>query len=97
MLDEKLTHAAWKSKPSWHVVSMNDHTLSPAMEEDGAKRSGGVAIKLPTCHVAMLQEPEKVADVITEAAKSSLKAATKPKSNGPNEPVAMHSPHYLLT
>ena len=73
MFDEKLTHAAWKSKPSWHVISMNDRTLSPAMEEDEAKRSGGVAIKLPTCHVAMLQEPEKVADVITDAAKGALK------------------------
>src|SRR5262245_12645044 len=71
MFDEKLTHAAWKSKPSWHVISTKDHTLSPAMEEDGAKRSGGVAVKLPTCHVAMLQEPEKVADVIIEAAKGA--------------------------
>src|ERR1700744_2186682 len=44
MFDEKLTHAAWKSKPSWHVISMNDRTLSPAMEEDAAKRSGGVAV-----------------------------------------------------
>jgi pimeloyl-ACP methyl ester carboxylesterase len=76
MFDEKLTHAAWKSKPSWHVISMNDRTLSPAMEEDAAKRSGGVAVKLPTCHVAMLQEPQKVADVITEAAKGATKAAT---------------------
>jgi pimeloyl-ACP methyl ester carboxylesterase len=76
MFDEKLTHAAWKSKPSWHVISMNDRTLSPAMEEDAAKRSGGVAVKLPTCHVAMLQEPEKVADVITEAAKGAAKNAT---------------------
>jgi pimeloyl-ACP methyl ester carboxylesterase len=71
MFDEKLTHAAWKSKPSWHVISTKDHTLSPAMEEDGAKRSNGVAVRLPTCHVAMLQEPEKVADVITEAAKGA--------------------------
>jgi pimeloyl-ACP methyl ester carboxylesterase len=78
MFDEKLTHAAWKSKLSWHVISMNDRTLSPAMEEDDAKRAGGIAVKLPTCHVAMLQEPEKVADVITDAAKGSLKAATKP-------------------
>jgi pimeloyl-ACP methyl ester carboxylesterase len=76
MFDEKLTHAAWKSKPSWHVISMNDRTLSPAMEEDAAKRSGGVAVRLRTCHVAMLQEPEKVADVITEAAKGAAKAAT---------------------
>ena len=73
MFDEKLTHAAWKSKPSWHVISMNDRTLSPAMEEDEAKRSGGVAVRLPTCHVAMLQEPEKVADVITQAADNALK------------------------
>jgi pimeloyl-ACP methyl ester carboxylesterase len=75
MFDEKLDHAAWKSKPSWHVISLNDHTLSPSMEEDGAKRSRGVAVRLPTCHVAMLQEPEKVADVITEAAKKSAGAA----------------------
>jgi pimeloyl-ACP methyl ester carboxylesterase len=79
MFDEKLTHAAWKSKPSWHVISTKDHTLSPAMEEDGAKRSGGVAVRLPTCHVAMLQEPEKVADVITEAAKgAAAKAMARP-------------------
>jgi pimeloyl-ACP methyl ester carboxylesterase len=76
MFDEKTTHAAWKSKPSWHVISMNDHTLSPAMEEAGAKKAGGTAIPLPTCHVAMLQEPEKVADVITEAAQGAAKAGT---------------------
>ena len=77
MLDEKLTHAAWKSKPSWHVIATKDRTLSPAMEEAGAKKAGGVAIAIPTCHVAMLQEPQKVADLITEAAKKSAKAAAK--------------------
>jgi hypothetical protein len=82
MFDEKLTHAAWKSKPSWHVISLNDRTLSPAMEEDAAKRSGGVAVKLPTCHVAMLQEPEKVADVITEAAKEALAKTKTSASSG---------------
>src|SRR6516164_433146 len=67
MFDEKLTHAAWKTKPSWHVIATKDHTLSPAMEEAGAKKAGGKAVSLPTCHVAMLQEPQPVADVITEA------------------------------
>jgi pimeloyl-ACP methyl ester carboxylesterase len=75
MFDEKLTHAAWKSKPSWHVIATKDHTLSPAMEEAGAKKANGVAISVPTCHVAMLQEPQKVADLITEAAKGAAKAA----------------------
>jgi len=75
MFDEKLTHAAWKSKPSWHVIATEDHTLSPAMEDAGAKKAGGIAISIPTCHVAMLQEPQKVADLIAEAAKGSANAA----------------------
>jgi hypothetical protein len=45
------------------------------MEEAGAKKAGGVAMSLSTCHVAMLQEPHKVADLITEAAKGSVKVA----------------------
>src|SRR5262245_57956430 len=73
MFDEKLTHAAWKSKPSWHVIATQDHTLNPAMEEAGAKKARGKAISLPTCHVAMLQEPQKIADVINEAAKDAFK------------------------
>jgi pimeloyl-ACP methyl ester carboxylesterase len=76
MFDEKLMHAAWKSKPSWHVIATKDHTLSPAMEEAGAKKADGVAISIPTCHVAMLQEPQKVAELIMEAAKGAAKAAT---------------------
>ena len=77
MLDEKLTRAAWKSKPSWHMIATKDRTLSPAMEEAGAKKAGGVAISIPTCHVAMLQEPQQVADLIMEAAKKSVRAAAK--------------------
>lgn len=73
MFDEKLTHAAWKTRPSWHVIATQDRMLPPAMELEGAKKTGGKAISLPTCHVAMLQEPEKVADLITDAAKNALK------------------------
>ena len=77
MFDEKLTHAAWKSKPSWHVIATKDRTLSPAMEAAGAKKAGGDTISIPTCHDAMLQEPQKVADLITEAATKSAMAASK--------------------
>jgi pimeloyl-ACP methyl ester carboxylesterase len=73
MLDDKLTRAAWKSKPSWHVIATKDRTLSPAMERAGAEKARGKSIELPTCHVAMLQEPEKVVDLIAEAAREALK------------------------
>jgi pimeloyl-ACP methyl ester carboxylesterase len=72
MFDEKVTVASWKSKPSWHIISSQDRMLPPAMEEAGAKKTHGKAVVLQTCHVAMLQEPEKVADVIDEAATHAL-------------------------
>src|SRR5262249_17647474 len=73
MFDEKLTHAALKSKPSWHVIASKNRTLTPQMETAGAEKAGGKSVTLPTCHVAMLQEPERVADLITEAAQKALK------------------------
>ena len=72
MFDEKLTVAAWKTKPSWVVISANDRMLPPAMETASAKSMGATATTLPTCHLAMLEQPEKVAAVIDEAAKSAL-------------------------
>jgi pimeloyl-ACP methyl ester carboxylesterase len=73
MFGEKLTVAAWKDKPSWVVVSLNDRMLQPAMEEDSARRLGAHVTKLPTCHLAMLEAPEKVAAVIEDAANGSTK------------------------
>src|SRR5580693_8809425 len=72
MFAEKLTTAAWKTKPSWVVISADDRMLPPAMEEASAKRMGAVATTLPTCHLAMLEEPAKVAAVVEDAANNSL-------------------------
>jgi len=68
MFDEKLTIAAWKAKPSWHIIATDDRMLPPAMEEAGAKKANGTAVRVPACHLVMLQEPERVADVIDDAA-----------------------------
>ena len=72
MFDEKVTAAAWKTRPSWHVIATEDRMLPTAMEEAGAKKSNGKAVRLPVCHVAMLQEPVKIADVIDDAAQHAL-------------------------
>jgi pimeloyl-ACP methyl ester carboxylesterase len=75
MFAEKLTVAAWKTKPAWVVISKNDQMLPPAMEESAAKKMGATAIALSTCHLAMLEQPDKVAAVIADAATKSLQAA----------------------
>ena len=73
MFDEKLTVAAWKTKPTWVVISADDRMLPPAMETANAKTMGAAATTLQTCHLAMLQEPAKVVEVIDSAAKNALK------------------------
>jgi pimeloyl-ACP methyl ester carboxylesterase len=73
MFDEKLTTAAWKIKPSWVVISAHDRMLPPAMERAEEKRLNASATVLPTCHVAMLEEPSQVAAVISKAARNALK------------------------
>jgi hypothetical protein len=65
---EKLTVAAWKTKPSWVIISAKDRMLRPAMERDEETRLHATATTLPTCHLAMLEDPQKVAAVITAAA-----------------------------
>src|ERR1700678_4140193 len=53
MFDEKLTVAAWKTKPSWVVISANDRMLAPAMEESSANEDGrnqNNASNLPFSH-----------------------------------------------
>jgi hypothetical protein len=81
MFDEKLTVAACKSKPSWVVISAIDRMLPPTMEEASAKKMGATATTLPTCHLAMLEEPAKVAAVIDDAAKKSLQAHFRTTAN----------------
>jgi pimeloyl-ACP methyl ester carboxylesterase len=72
MFDEKLTVAAWKTKPTWAVISTKDRMLPPAMEESAAKKMGAVTTIVATCHMSILEEPAKVAAVIDDAAKKAL-------------------------
>ena len=59
---------AWKSKPSWFVISGHDDVITAGLEQREAQTIGAKTIELPTCHVAMLQEPRRIADFISSAA-----------------------------
>ena len=72
MFDEKLSVAAWKSKPTWAIVSTKDRMLPPAMEETAANKMGAVTTTVATCHMSILQDPATVAAVIDEAARNAM-------------------------
>jgi len=65
--DDKVTHAAWKNKPSWYVVAEKDRMIQPDLERALAKKMNAKTTVLPTSHVAMLSRPKDVAAVVLAA------------------------------
>jgi len=63
---------AWKTKPSWYIVSRKDEAIAPDLERFMAKRMNARTTELNTSHVAMISEPEPVAQVIMDAAAKAL-------------------------
>jgi pimeloyl-ACP methyl ester carboxylesterase len=71
LLTGKTTHAAWRSKPSWYAVSMEDRTINPDLERFMAKRMGAKTIEVKASHVSLISQPETIANLILEAAGQS--------------------------
>ncbi|SDZ26014.1 alpha/beta fold hydrolase [Herbiconiux ginsengi] len=60
--------AAWKTKPSWGIVSSADHTINPDVERFGYKRAGArKVIELDAPHLVMQTNPVDVATFIIAA------------------------------
>ena len=66
--NEKVSVAAWKTKPSYFIVAANDRMMAPDLQSSMARKIGAKTIVLNTSHAPMLSEPEQVANVILEAA-----------------------------
>jgi pimeloyl-ACP methyl ester carboxylesterase len=69
-LGATVANPAWKNKPSYYIVSDNDHIIAPQLESDMAKNIKATTYHLKASHVAMLSMPDKVAEVIIKAATS---------------------------
>ena len=76
LFEAKVGGTAWKSKPSWYIVGKNDRTVHPDMERFVAKRMGATTYEFDSSHVPMLSQPERVLDVIRDAAKA-IQTATR--------------------
>ena len=68
LLTDKTAHAAWRSKPTWYAVSMEDRTINPDLQRFMAKRMGAKTIDVQASHVSLISQPETIANLILEAA-----------------------------
>jgi pimeloyl-ACP methyl ester carboxylesterase len=65
--DEKVTVAAWSSKPSWFVVADQDRMIQPALQLDNAKKISAKIVRVPASHVPHLSKSKEVTQAILDA------------------------------
>jgi pimeloyl-ACP methyl ester carboxylesterase len=63
---------AWKTKPSWHIVATEDHSIPPDLERFMGKRSGGKMFEIKASHLVFISQAKAVANVIDDAAKGTI-------------------------
>jgi pimeloyl-ACP methyl ester carboxylesterase len=69
---------AWRTLPSWAVVSTSDRSLPPAILRFMAERAESQVVEVDASHAVPVSQPDAVAEVIVEAA---LAAAPVPTSH----------------
>ena len=67
-----ISKPAWKGKPSWYVIAMEDKTIPPDAQRAMAKRAGSTVAETKGSHAIYVSRPEAVTRVIEEAAQKQL-------------------------
>ncbi|WP_020139611.1 alpha/beta fold hydrolase [Streptomyces sp. 351MFTsu5.1] len=72
-LEEKATTAAWKTIPSWDIVTTEDLNIPPAVQRFMAKRAHAHTTEIAASHSVAVSHPHLVADVIERAARATVR------------------------
>jgi pimeloyl-ACP methyl ester carboxylesterase len=71
-LNGAVAEPAWKSKPSWYLVSTDDRMIPPDAQRAMAKRAGATIVEAKGSHAVYVSQPRAVADLIDRAANAEL-------------------------
>jgi pimeloyl-ACP methyl ester carboxylesterase len=63
--------AAWRTKPSYAILTTQDHVVSPQLQRWMYQRSGAKVTEVSASHAVFISQPATVARVIEAAAKST--------------------------
>ena len=67
----KVTNPAWKTKPTWYMVAIEDRSINPDQQRMMAKRANAITVEVKASHVAYISLPKETAKLIEEAAASA--------------------------
>jgi pimeloyl-ACP methyl ester carboxylesterase len=66
-----IAEPAWRTKPSWYLVTTEDFIFPPAGQRMMAERAGATVVEVAGSHAVFLSHPEAVAGLIRTALKES--------------------------
>jgi pimeloyl-ACP methyl ester carboxylesterase len=72
-LQGQVTTPAWKTRPSWYLVTADDHMIPAPAQRQMAARAGATVVETPGSHAIYVSNPKVVADLIEQAAQGAAK------------------------
>jgi len=63
-----ISEPAWRSKPSWYLVTTEDRMIPPSAQRDMSGRAGSTVVEAAGSHSIYVSQPAVVAELIEKAA-----------------------------
>lgn len=73
-IQQRASHAAWKTTPSWYLVAEEDRMINPATQRFLAERMGAKVRTQRVDHTPIATAPDLVTDIILDAVASISEA-----------------------
>ncbi|MGH9867242.1 MAG: alpha/beta hydrolase [Candidatus Polarisedimenticolia bacterium] len=71
-----ITEPAWRTRPSWYLVTTDDRMIPPAAQRLMSKRAGSTIVEVAASHAVYVSRPDAVAALIEKAAKETKASAS---------------------
>ena len=71
-IQETVVNPAWKNKPVWYLLAEQDRMINPKTQRFMAERMNATIRSHAVDHTPLLTAPDKVVDIIVEAANATL-------------------------
>jgi pimeloyl-ACP methyl ester carboxylesterase len=81
-LNGAIIQPAWRTKPSWYLVSTEDKMIPPDAQRAMSKRAGSTVVEVKGSHAVYVSQPQAVAHLIEKAATGALAAGKEKAAAG---------------
>jgi pimeloyl-ACP methyl ester carboxylesterase len=70
-LSGSITAPAWRTKPSWYMITTEDRMIPPLAQHAMSDRAGSIVVEVAGSHSVYLSQPTAVADLIELASSAA--------------------------